>query len=99
MDAHSVDARPAMPAAARLTTAAAQALGAVVDAVDLETCLFCQDETEARRIILQLLGGLGFEDADVVSVVHRAGTARVRARVYVNRPGAAYPWSGEAPRR
>ncbi len=79
-----------------LPDGAAAAAAAVLDAIDVETCLFCRDEAEARRLILQLLRGLGFADADVVSAEHRGGVARVRARAYLNRPGVPYPWLEEA---
>ena len=98
MDTHNVEADSVTSRSARLPKPELEALISVVDAMDVETCLFCEDEAEARKLILKLLGGLGFEDVDVVSVVHRERVARVRARVYVSRPWAAYAWLGEAKR-
>ena len=105
MDGHTVkdeeraDTPVATPVEPGLPATVAAAAAAVIDALDVETCLFCQDETEGRKLILQLLRGLGFADADVVSAVHRGGVARVRARAYVNRPGVPYPWLGEVGKR
>jgi len=72
------------------------ALSRVLDAIDIETFLLCGSAEEARKIALSMLLGLGFSDADVVSVEMNGPGARVRARTYVHRPGARYAWLGGA---
>ncbi len=67
---------------------------AIVDAFDLETFLLCDSPEEAKSLILQFFEQRGFEDTDLLSIDFRGFGARVRARVYLNRPGAVYSWLG-----
>ena len=69
-----------------------QPLDRVVDAIDFETLLACDDETEGRALALQLLAELGFKDVDIVFAEHTGPGVRVRARAYVHRPGDQYRW-------
>jgi hypothetical protein len=64
----------------------------VLDAVDVETFLVCDDEEHGRRLALALMAEMGFKSADVVFIEWRGLGARVRVRAYVHRPGEQYPW-------
>jgi len=68
------------------------ARSSIVDAFDIETFLLCRSVEEAKARILEFIRGLGFSDIDVISIDFRGFGARVRARVYMNRPGSTYPW-------
>jgi len=72
----------------------AAGLERVLDALDIETFLISEDEREARNLILASLQALGFSDIDVVDIQQAGPGARVRARAYLHRPGAACPWLG-----
>lgn len=69
------------------------ALQRVMDACDVETFLICSSADEGKKLGLQLMGELGFKDADIVSCEMSGPGARVRLRGYVNRPGSTYSWS------
>jgi len=67
----------------------------IVDAFDIETFMLCETKEEGKSLMLDFLRRLGFEDIDVVSNDFRGFGSRLRARVYVNRPGADYTWLQE----
>ncbi len=67
----------------------------VLDALDLETFLICQDEDQARQLALALAGELGLAHADLVFVEHQGLGARVRIRCYIHHPGQGYAWLKE----
>lgn len=69
-----------------------QILKRVVDAVDVETFLVCQDESEGRRLAVSLLEDLGFRNVDVVFAHHNGLGARIRVRASVHRCGDRYGW-------
>ncbi|TYP59881.1 hypothetical protein [Thermosediminibacter litoriperuensis] len=68
------------------------ALERVMDAVDIETFLVCDDEEEGKRLSLQLMNELGFKDASIVFIQHQGPGARVRIRGYIYKPGDSYAW-------
>ena len=68
------------------------ALSRVVDAVDLEAFLLCESEEEAKRLSLQLLEELGFENGDIINLEFTGAGARVRLRGNVYKPGDKYHW-------
>ncbi|MFO7151830.1 MAG: hypothetical protein DIU66_001155 [Bacillota bacterium] len=64
----------------------------VMDAVDLETFLVCDSEEEAKKLAVQMMKELGFNDVSTVFVQHLGPGARVRVRGYIYKPGARYNW-------
>jgi alkyl hydroperoxide reductase subunit AhpF len=64
----------------------------VLDALDIETFLICQNEAEGKRLALQLLADMGLKDIDIVFIEHNGPGARVRARGYIFKPGDHYGW-------
>ena len=69
-----------------------QIFNRVVDAIDLETVVLCNNEAEAKGIGLELLKALNFKDGDIVSVVFTGMSARLRLRGNVFKPGDKYSW-------
>ncbi|MCG0276093.1 MAG: hypothetical protein L5655_08035 [Thermosediminibacteraceae bacterium] len=69
-----------------------KALEKVMDAVDIETFLICDNEEEGKKISLQMMKELGFKDASIVFIQHSGPGARVRVRGYVYKPGDRYNW-------
>lgn len=67
-------------------------LSQVMDALDLETFLVCDSEDEGKKMILQLMKELGFEDVDVVFIQYMGPGVRVRSRAYLHRAGDRYGW-------
>lgn len=67
----------------------------VLDALDLETFLVCQNEAEAKELALNLAAELGLAHADVVFVEQSGLGARVRIRSYIHHPGQGYGWLKE----
>ncbi|MFQ5789570.1 MAG: hypothetical protein ACE5JI_03750 [Acidobacteriota bacterium] len=70
-------------------------LNHVMDAVDIETFLVCENETEGKGLALRLLHELGFRDGDIVSISYRGVGARVRLRGTIHKPGDRYHWDRE----
>ncbi|KKM12424.1 hypothetical protein SY88_03845 [Clostridiales bacterium PH28_bin88] len=64
----------------------------VMDALDVETLLVCRDTEEGRRLMLDLMKEMGFQDVDIVFIQHEGPGVRVRARAYVHRSGDKYGW-------
>ncbi len=76
-----------------------KALDRVVDAVDIETFLYCTSEEEAKELAEALALELNLPRADIVFLEHKAWGARVRIRSYIHHPGDHYRWlesGGEA---
>ena len=69
-----------------------KALEKVMDAVDIETFLVCDNEEEAKKISIQMMNELGFSDASIVFIQHLGPGARVRVRGYIYKPGDRYNW-------
>ncbi len=69
-----------------------KAIERVMDALDVETFFVCASEEEGRLLMLSLLKGWGFTDADVVFAQHEGPGVRVRGRAYVYRPSDKYRW-------
>ncbi len=64
----------------------------VLDAVDIETFLICEDEDEGKGLIIKMLEDMGFNDINVVFIEHNGPGARIRARGYVHKSGDKYGW-------
>jgi len=69
-----------------------KALDQVVDAVDIETFLYCKDEAEGRELAIALAHELNLNHPDIVFLEHHGWGARVRLRAYAHRPGDHYRW-------
>ena len=69
-----------------------QALDHVVDAIDIETFLFCKTEEEAKDLAQALIHEMNLPHGDIVFLEQRGWGARVRIRTYVHRPGDHYRW-------
>lgn len=67
-------------------------LETVMDALDVETFLVCQNEEEGKQIGLQMMKNLGFDDVDIVFIEFIGPGARMRARAYLHRSGDKYGW-------
>ena len=67
-------------------------LDRVMDGLDIETFLVCQNDEEGRRLIIQLLKEWGFSDVDIVFSQFQGPGSRIRARAYVHRSGDVYGW-------
>ena len=76
-----------------------KALDRVVDAIDIETFLYCKSEEEAKELAEALTNELNLPHGDIVFLEHKAYGARVSLRSYIHRPGDHYRWlekGGEA---
>lgn len=76
-----------------------KALDRVVDALDIETFLYCKSEEEAKELAEVLAAELNLPRGDVVFLEFKGWGARVRIRSYIHRPGDHYRWmemEGEA---
>ncbi len=69
-----------------------KAMDRVVDAVDIETFLYCTSEDEAKELAEQLALELGLPHGDIVFLEFKAWGARVRIRSYIHHPGDHYRW-------
>jgi DNA-binding LacI/PurR family transcriptional regulator len=69
-----------------------KALEKIMDAVDIETFLVCEDEEEGKKLSLKLMQELGFKDISIVFIQHQGPGARVRLRGYIYKPGDKYGW-------
>lgn len=69
-----------------------EAIQTVMDALDVETFLVCKNEDEGRKLALELMKGLGFQDVDIVFIQFRGPGVRVRSRAYLNRASDKYSW-------
>ena len=67
-------------------------LDRVVDSLDIETFIVCQDEEEGEKLGIQLMKDLGFRDADVVFIEYGNGGARIRLRANIFKAGDQYRW-------
>jgi len=67
-------------------------LDRVVDSLDIETFIICQDEKEGKKIGCQLMKDLGFKDVDVVFIEYGNGGVRIRLRANIFKPGDHYKW-------
>lgn len=71
---------------------AKSALDRVMDGLDIETFLVCENEEEGKRLAIQLMKELGFHHADVIFTQHFGGGVRIRARAVLNKPCDRYIW-------
>lgn len=67
-------------------------LEAVMDAIDIETFVVCDDDEEAKKIGLALAQHMGLPEGDIVFVEKLGPGARIRIRGYLHRPGDSYRW-------
>ncbi|MBA7511942.1 hypothetical protein ES705_03941 [subsurface metagenome] len=68
------------------------ALDRVVDSLDIETFIVCQDEEEGKKLGYQIMEDLGFKDVDVVFIEYGNGGARIRLRSNIFKAGDHYGW-------
>lgn len=68
------------------------ALDRVIDAIDIETYLYCKNEEEAKQLAEALMIEMNLRHGDIVFLEHRGVGARVRLRTYVHHPGDQYRW-------
>ncbi len=64
----------------------------IVDSLDIETFIACQNEKEGRTIGLAIMEKLGFQDADIVFIEFLGPGARIRIRANIFKPGDSYGW-------
>ena len=69
-----------------------KALDRVVDAIDIETFLYCKSEEEAKGLAESLAQELNLPRGDIVFLEFKAWGARVRIRSYIHHPGDHYRW-------
>jgi hypothetical protein len=69
-----------------------KALDRVVDAIDIETFLYCKSEKEAAELAEALVQELNLPHGDIVFLEYKAWGARVRIRSYIHHPGDHYRW-------
>jgi len=69
-----------------------KALDRVVDAIDIETFLYCKSEEEAKQLAVSLAQELNLPHGDIVFLEFKAWGARVRIRSYIHHPGDHYRW-------
>jgi sulfopyruvate decarboxylase TPP-binding subunit len=69
-----------------------KALDRVVDAIDIETFLYCTSEEEAKELAEQLAQELQLPQGDIVFLEFKTWGARVRIRSYIHHPGDRYLW-------
>ena len=69
-----------------------KALDSVVDAIDIETFLYCKSEDEAKELAEALAVELNLPHGDIVFLEYKGWGARVRIRSYIHRPGDHYRW-------
>jgi len=67
-------------------------LDRVVDSLDVETFIMCQNEEEGKKLGFQLMKDLGFKDVDVVFIEYGNGGVRVRLRANIFKAGDYYKW-------
>lgn len=72
-----------------------RAMSQVVDAIDIETFLYCKSEEEGRQLAEALAVEMNLNRADIVFLEYQGWGARVRMRTYVHRPGDHYGWLEE----
>ncbi len=58
----------------------------IVDALDIEGFILCQDEKEARELVPQLLKEMGMTQMEIVSLEFNGLRAHVQVRAYLNKP-------------
>jgi len=69
-----------------------KAMDKVVDAIDIETYLYCKSEEEAKELAEGLIAEMNLRHGDIVFLEHRGWGARVRIRTYIHHPGDHYRW-------
>ncbi len=67
-------------------------LDRVVDSLDVETFIICQNEEEGKKLGFQLMKDLGFKDVDVVFIEYGNGGVRIRLRANIFKSGDYYKW-------
>jgi len=68
------------------------ALNRVIDGIDIETYLACQNEEEGKFLARKLGEELNLGEIDVVFSEFDGFGVRVRLRKYVVKPGDKYNW-------
>jgi len=68
------------------------ALNNVIDAVDVETYLLCNDAHDGHRLALQLGNEMNLGNVDIMFEEYDGYGVRVRIRKYIHRPAQKYHW-------
>lgn len=69
-----------------------RALDHVVDAIDIETFLYCKSEEEGKQLAESLAQELSLPRSDIVFLEFKGLGARVRIRSYIHHPSDHYRW-------
>lgn len=69
-----------------------KAISRVVDTVDIETYLLCKNESEGKKLALQLGEELNLGTVDIMYQEYDGYGIRVRLRKYIHKPGRQYGW-------
>lgn len=64
----------------------------IVDSLDFETFVACQNEEEGKQIGRAIMERLGFRDVDIVFIEFLGTGARIRIRANIYKPGDSYEW-------
>lgn len=64
----------------------------IMDAIDIETFFVCKTEDDGKKLMLSLMKKWGYKNVDVVFCKHESVGARVRGRIYINKPADNYGW-------
>ncbi|MFA5834449.1 MAG: hypothetical protein WDA22_13310 [Bacteroidota bacterium] len=68
------------------------AFNSIMDGVDIETYLVCNDQQEGKRLALQLGKEMNLGEVDIMFEEFDGYGMRVRLRKYVYKPGNTYRW-------
>ena len=70
----------------------ATALERIMDAIDIETYIVCNDENEGKKLALQLGQEMNLGEIDIMYQEFDGYGVRVRLRKYVYKPGNLYKY-------
>jgi hypothetical protein len=69
-----------------------KAIDQIMDAIDIETYLVCNDEHEGKVLALKLGHEMNLGDIDIMYQEFDGYGVRVRLRKYVYKPASEYKW-------
>ncbi len=70
----------------------ASAFDNILDGLDIETYLVCNDVQEGKRLALKLGKEMNLGDVDIMFEEFDGYGMRVRLRKYIYKPGNSYRW-------
>lgn len=68
------------------------ALERVMDAIDIETYIVCNDENEGKKLALQLGQEMNLGEIDIMYQEFDGYGMRLRLRKYIYKPGSMYKY-------